>query len=964
MSKRLLTLFLSSAMLISLFCCNTGFIFADDATEIEDFNSYDTDYSLAAVNGKTVSNGSWSVSDSGNAAGTAAKEAKDILTLESESDSEVQSNFFGRITRSWPEEASSSDKLSNMYFKRTFNTACSGTVTASMRLRLSGLQNGINIYLYDSNGNMIVRCLATGSKLSFYKYTQSSPSSSVNIGYFETYPIQNTWADLDITVNTFSGEISVTTGNGFKTQQSRTITDNETTVPVSDVSCIGYSIERFASNGSGYLDIDDITLSSEPFSVADDFSFSQISDEEQGGVTQNLRLPQSYTAADKNTYDISWSSSDQSVLTDTGEVTRGEFDKIVCLTATFSHDNSPLGTRKFYINVLAEGAFHFYDYFSGNPGTAITSYNSWEMDNSTLSGQSAKIENSPLENGNTVMAINRTKKNSVQRIKRFFNSDTEAFNQTVWLSTSVCRRNDAQPFYVTIRSASTEKNILAQIQISVSGAASYWALDSNGSAKLYPLITNKDNYVPYDEWCNLSVCMNYADNTFLLYVNGRCSDAAGSFYSKTKNGITTAGTGGIEFDIERNTNPADAIINDFVYIDNLNVRTQADAFAVDNVYIYNKNGIAVKDLQNGGSIEGVTFNIQKTLTENYQIAAALYDNDSTLAGIYLKTLIPSEVNSGKYTMQFNMELPQEGDLSAYSLRIYAWNPLTLKPAMPAYTHSASDAPIVIYVAGDSIGANYSESYYPQCGYGQVLGKFFDSNHVIVDNRAVGGRTTLSFIDEGRLGSILNSITSGDYLFIQFGHNDQTKQNEVGIGTKIDENANADSKEYAEGTYQYYLMQYIDKARAAGANPVLVTPPYRRSFDSSGNLLNSVLTPYVEAMRTLAEAQNVPLIDLNAGWTKHFKDKGITSAELAKDYYMIIDKDDSRFADDPLFKKSNYYKLGTGEWSLPHTDGTHLNIWSAEIAAEIMVNKIKAMPAELSIRQYINDYTPVCPWKQS
>ena len=85
---------------------------------------------------------------------------------------------------------------------------------------------------------------------------------------------------------------------------------------------------------------------------------------------------------------------------------------------------------------------------------------------------------------------------------------------------------------------------------------------------------------------------------------------AGSFYSKAKNGITTAGTGGIEFDIERNTNPADAIINDFVYIDNLNVRTQADAFAVDNVYIYNKNGIAVKDLQ-------LHFTIMTTLLPEY-----------------------------------------------------------------------------------------------------------------------------------------------------------------------------------------------------------------------------------------------------------------------------------------------------------------------------------------------------------
>ena len=970
MKKRELALFLVITLLSTLFFGTTTCTFAEERIVIENFNSYSTDYSLTAVNGTTTVNGKWSVYDQGNGVGTAAKAAKDTLTLETETTAVQEINQFGRITRNWPEDAATTDKLSTIYFKRNLEDAYVGTVTTSMRLRLNGLSgSGFNIYLYDTDGNMIVRLLAVGTKITVYKYTQSSPSSSVNIGYISSYPEQETWADLDITVNTYSGEISVTTGEGFTTQKTYTLTDEDSAIPVSNVACVGYVIERFYANGSGSLDIDDLAISCKTFAVTDEFTFAQISEEEQGGVTQNLKLPQTYTASDGNTYSITWSSSDESVLKHTGEVTRSSCDSIVCLTAVFSKNDTPSGTKQFYINVLAEGAYYFTDYFNGKPGTNITSYNSWKMDNSAASGQTATLENDPIESGNTVMLINRTSKNVVQRVKRLFNSDVSVLNETVWLSSSVYRKNDTQPFFMTVRSA--EEKILAQIQISTTGAVSYWACNSDGTVKLYNLVSSQEKYVPYGEWCNLSVCMNYSDNTFLFYVNGKCSDVAGSFYNKYNNGSTTVGTGEIEFDIERNITPEDAVIHDLIYIDNVTVRTPADAFAVKNVYVYDKNDVAVKNLQNGGKIGGVALRIQKTLTENAQILAVLYDDTGMLINTSIQTLVPSEITSGIYNMDFSMALPETGNLASYSFRLYAWDPVTLKPVMVPYTYDSSAAPIVIYVAGDSIGATYSATYYPQCGYGQVLNKFFDSDYVTVDNRAVGGRTTLSFIDEGRLDSILGSIKNGDYLFIQFGHNDQTKQNEVGFGTTVDPNATSTSTQYTEGTYQYYLMQYINKAKAAGANPVLVTPPYRRSFDSDGNLLNSVLTPYVEAMRQLAAAQKVPLIDLNAGWTQLFKDNGITNAELAKNYYMNIDRDDPRFVDDPLFEKSGYYTIGvlqgvTGEensnWGLPHSDGTHLNVWSAEVAAEIMINEIKNMPIELSIEQYINNYTPTCPWE--
>ncbi|MDQ1912790.1 rhamnogalacturonan acetylesterase [Paenibacillus sp. GD4] len=149
----------------------------------------------------------------------------------------------------------------------------------------------------------------------------------------------------------------------------------------------------------------------------------------------------------------------------------------------------------------------------------------------------------------------------------------------------------------------------------------------------------------------------------------------------------------------------------------------------------------------------------------------------------------------------------------------------------------------VYIAGDSTAATYPADKSPMAGWGQMLSLFLDDS-VQVQNEAMCGRSSKSFLEEGRLKPITDTIGKGDYLFIQFGHNDQ-KTNE----------------RYTDpaSTYPEHLTKYIDAARQAGANPVLLTSVERRHFDERGELKDTH-GAYPEAMRKLAAQFEVPLID--------------------------------------------------------------------------------------------------------
>ncbi len=163
-----------------------------------------------------------------------------------------------------------------------------------------------------------------------------------------------------------------------------------------------------------------------------------------------------------------------------------------------------------------------------------------------------------------------------------------------------------------------------------------------------------------------------------------------------------------------------------------------------------------------------------------------------------------------------------------------------------FARQAHAAPVV-YLAGDSTVMTYYAGNYPQQGWGGRLPDMFTSG-VSFSNRAVGGRSSKSFIDEGRLGAILGVIKPGDYLFIQFGHND--------VYTDVRFHTDPFT------SYKTYLAMYVDQARQYGAIPVLVTPMGRRRYDSSGRFINDFVDRSA-AMKQLSSEKSVPLIDLNA-----------------------------------------------------------------------------------------------------
>lgn len=152
----------------------------------------------------------------------------------------------------------------------------------------------------------------------------------------------------------------------------------------------------------------------------------------------------------------------------------------------------------------------------------------------------------------------------------------------------------------------------------------------------------------------------------------------------------------------------------------------------------------------------------------------------------------------------------------------------------------------IFYAGDSTVQFNSIDTYPQTGLGQVLPRFVHEEYV-VSNHGKNGRSTKSFIDEGRLDVIKEKINEGDYLFIQFGHNDEKAEDPLRYTKPDDE-------------YEKNLAKFIGVARDKGAYPVLITPIERCHFEN-GCVYKGFHGDYVNAMKRVGSNLQVPVIDL-------------------------------------------------------------------------------------------------------
>src|SRR5215204_1277227 len=193
----------------------------------------------------------------------------------------------------------------------------------------------------------------------------------------------------------------------------------------------------------------------------------------------------------------------------------------------------------------------------------------------------------------------------------------------------------------------------------------------------------------------------------------------------------------------------------------------------------------------------------------------------------------------------------------------------------------------VWLIGDSTMSNKEVKAYPETGWGMPFTHFFDST-IIVDNRARNGRSTKTFIDEGLWQPVADNVTEGDYVFIQFGHNDEVK-------TK--------ASYTTEEEYVNNLTRYINESRLKKAIPVLITPVARRKFDFLGHI-QGTHDVYSNLVREVARKNDVPLIDLDIKSQALLQQLGTETSKLLFNYlhpnehpnYPEGKKDDTHFSE--------------------------------------------------------------------
>src|SRR5215831_2126564 len=155
--------------------------------------------------------------------------------------------------------------------------------------------------------------------------------------------------------------------------------------------------------------------------------------------------------------------------------------------------------------------------------------------------------------------------------------------------------------------------------------------------------------------------------------------------------------------------------------------------------------------------------------------------------------------------------------------------------------------VTIHLAGDSTMAEKLAEKRPETGWGEPLQFFFQDNQIEIRNYAKNGRSTRTFISEGLWDDLLSQVKPGDYVFIQFGHNDESKE-------KFDRYTPPED-------FRNNLVRFIDDVRGKKAFPVLLTPLMRRRFDGDGKLVDTH-GEYPGIVRSVAAEYKTPLIDMH------------------------------------------------------------------------------------------------------
>jgi lysophospholipase L1-like esterase len=299
---------------------------------------------------------------------------------------------------------------------------------------------------------------------------------------------------------------------------------------------------------------------------------------------------------------------------------------------------------------------------------------------------------------------------------------------------------------------------------------------------------------------------------------------------------------------------------------------------------------------------------------NYQVKVTFGDaenetNNTIKAELRRLMLENVETKKGKFTTRtfiVNVRNPQfpGGEVKLKdrekTMEWWAWDDkLTLefngrRPTVNAVEIEKIDSMPTVFLLGDSTVCDQPRE--PYASWGQMLTRFFQPD-IAIASHAESGESLKSSFGAKRLEKVLSLLRAGDYVLIQYAHNDEKEKGD-GIG--------------AFTSFKASLKQYVEAIRKKGGNPILITPMHRRTFDAEGKITNSH-GDYPEAVRQAAKEENVSLIDLTA---------------MSKDFYEALGKERSGLA----------FKDG---------DGTHHNNYGAYELAKMIVESIRSQQLGLS-----------------
>ncbi len=249
-------------------------------------------------------------------------------------------------------------------------------------------------------------------------------------------------------------------------------------------------------------------------------------------------------------------------------------------------------------------------------------------------------------------------------------------------------------------------------------------------------------------------------------------------------------------------------------------------------------------------------------------------------------------------------------MHSFLKRLISVTALSFLACAPAAEPSAGT--VTVFMIGDSTMADHAPlPPDPLRGWGQMFSIYFKDG-VQVRNHAMSGRSSKSFITEGRWKAVLDRLKEGDYVIIQFGHNDQK---------------NLDPKRFTQpfGEFKDNLARFVSETREHKAFPILVTPVSRSVWDKEGNFIDTH-GDYPKAVKQLAEEEKVPVLDLEKRTRELILKFG---QERAKSLFGNAEPGD-------------YASMPEG-----HKDGTHFNANGASRVCGFAAEEIKRSVPELA-----------------